>query len=836
MIDGSNISLEDRDNLIRTVLGEAGNQSDEGKAAVAHVIVNRLASGNHGSTPSDVVFEPKQFESWKDPDKRKKLRDIPENSGQYQRAASVVDGVLSGQIEDPTGGAVNFLNKKEQAKRVGGLPDWAKGEGQQIGDHTFFGAPQQTADSGDILDKYGVKTPERAASDAKAGPDVFDQYGVKMPEPVKATAPQPDVSIGANGRPQITVRPQSYGEGMTNQVVQGMPIVAPIMDRAVAATGAGIQPLMGKGKDKNFGERYEENLNQIRAENEKFAHDNPTSSIIANLAGGGMLLGPVMSTNAGGIALGAKGPNLASRVVQGTVGNAALGAVDTYGRGDLDKPDPNAVGQGAVISGAGGAAGPLAAQAVESGTRAVTSALRSRTGPLGDMNSNAVSKLVNAAEGETPQSMLDAGKRAGPHGFVSDYNTGLTDLAGGIADSANPQAKGVVRDAYKARADAQRDRVDKVLTDAMGPRTNIEDFKKFTTETRAAAADPLYEQWRTMPVTPTKELKALMPRLEAAGAFDNAEELAKITGKSFDKKFFTPGAQKNFPTAESWDLAKQGLDRKIDSAYSAGDKGLARALIGLKHDMISEIEKTPAGKVWNQARMEFADRSAILDQVEAGRDTFIGGRSGLSRDELAEELRTLKGPELAARIQGARNAVDQAMGETLNGDTTMRNKLLAPNNQEKLRLLLGDDKKADALIQSLKQEHYLGTQDTNVRGGTQTTPKRERLDALKAEPVEPWNWKLNEPMSYLPPKMRESMTLHHIINGWKDQNAQSTMDQLAPFLTKQGPEVVPALRAILAEGQRRAAGAAQGQRMGGALGRIITGPGATTARIQMGAH
>src|SRR5262249_15018982 len=54
---------EDRDYMIRTIAFEAADEPDEGKAAVAYVILNRLKSG-WGDKIKDVVTRPGQFEPW----------------------------------------------------------------------------------------------------------------------------------------------------------------------------------------------------------------------------------------------------------------------------------------------------------------------------------------------------------------------------------------------------------------------------------------------------------------------------------------------------------------------------------------------------------------------------------------------------------------------------------------------------------------------------------------------------------------------------------------------------------------------------------------------------
>jgi hypothetical protein len=51
-------NLEDRDYLIRTVAFEAGNEPSLGKAAVAHVVLNRKKSGRWGHQIKKIVTQP----------------------------------------------------------------------------------------------------------------------------------------------------------------------------------------------------------------------------------------------------------------------------------------------------------------------------------------------------------------------------------------------------------------------------------------------------------------------------------------------------------------------------------------------------------------------------------------------------------------------------------------------------------------------------------------------------------------------------------------------------------------------------------------------------------
>ena len=130
-------NLEDRDYLIRTVAFEAGNEPALGKAAVAHVVLNRKRIGKWGHNIRKIVTQPWQFEPWMT--RRDEIQKLSPNDPQYRKAARIADGVLDGDIPDPTAGATHFLNATIVRQRRGGsLPRWAQGEGLVIGRHTFY--------------------------------------------------------------------------------------------------------------------------------------------------------------------------------------------------------------------------------------------------------------------------------------------------------------------------------------------------------------------------------------------------------------------------------------------------------------------------------------------------------------------------------------------------------------------------------------------------------------------------------------------------------------------------------------------------------------------------
>src|SRR5262245_57206931 len=178
--------------MIRTIAFEASGESDEGKAAVAYVILNRVKSGVWGDSIKDVVTHPWQFEPWMT--RRKEMEKLSRDDPSYQHAAQIADAVLTGQTADPTAGATYFLNSNLVERRGGSLPEWARGEGQQIGAHTFY-APERLTLRGQTI---------RASGDAR----LAQAYRLAKPHTISGDIP-PDRATRPTFSP-ISPLPPSY--------------------------------------------------------------------------------------------------------------------------------------------------------------------------------------------------------------------------------------------------------------------------------------------------------------------------------------------------------------------------------------------------------------------------------------------------------------------------------------------------------------------------------------------------------------------------------------------------------------------------------------------------
>jgi spore germination cell wall hydrolase CwlJ-like protein len=132
------LSASDRDHVIRTIWGEAANEPAAGQEAVAHVIRNRVVTGQWGDSATDVVLARSQFEPWNTAAGRERMQSLSSTSAEYQRIGAIVDRVFAGEVPDNTHGATHFYAPAAQAALARDAPDWATNRLATIGGHEFY--------------------------------------------------------------------------------------------------------------------------------------------------------------------------------------------------------------------------------------------------------------------------------------------------------------------------------------------------------------------------------------------------------------------------------------------------------------------------------------------------------------------------------------------------------------------------------------------------------------------------------------------------------------------------------------------------------------------------
>lgn len=215
------LSKRDRNLIIRTVLGEADAEPDEGQKAVASVILNRLRNGDFGKSIPQIVAAKNQFEPWMTPQGRSRMLGYAVDGPEYARAAANVDAILSGADTDPTGGATYFYAPKAQAALGRQAPDFAQGQQPVIiGKHQFYARGQQNAqvasnDQGFVPRvTAAATTPKEQTAAAPAG-NMFDDV----------TAPQQDADAASFSQ-------RFSGEGFGTPATNAPELAKTLQDKA----------------------------------------------------------------------------------------------------------------------------------------------------------------------------------------------------------------------------------------------------------------------------------------------------------------------------------------------------------------------------------------------------------------------------------------------------------------------------------------------------------------------------------------------------------------------------------------------------------------------------
>ncbi len=145
-VGGEGALQREIDCLARNIYFEARLEPEEGRRAVAHVVLNRVADERWPNTPCRVIAEgfPDagvlcQFSWYCD-----SRPNWPQRGAHWRDALALAQQVYRGHAPDPTGGALWY-----HADYVD--PDWrhALRQGPRIGRHIFYHDPRRPGSPGD---------------------------------------------------------------------------------------------------------------------------------------------------------------------------------------------------------------------------------------------------------------------------------------------------------------------------------------------------------------------------------------------------------------------------------------------------------------------------------------------------------------------------------------------------------------------------------------------------------------------------------------------------------------------------------------------------------------
>ena len=124
--------------LAQTIYGEARGEGYAGMAAVANVVMNRVAIGGWwGDNVIAVCKAPWQFSAWNEGDPNRRVIEAmrPGDNAVFDMAYEIAGKAVAGTLPDITGGATHYYARGSIAE-----PSWARGavKTASLGGHDFF--------------------------------------------------------------------------------------------------------------------------------------------------------------------------------------------------------------------------------------------------------------------------------------------------------------------------------------------------------------------------------------------------------------------------------------------------------------------------------------------------------------------------------------------------------------------------------------------------------------------------------------------------------------------------------------------------------------------------
>jgi hypothetical protein len=763
----------DRDFLIRTIIGEAANQPDLGKAAVAHVVLNRVSDGGfQGDNIQQVVTAPKQFEPWGT--RAAALKAIPPTSPQYQDAASIADGVLSGIIPDPTGGATHFANVKTVAQRgdpAGRPGGWLSQMGNvtQIGDHTFGNADagRSARPKADTMDVWGELEKNASSnvgkgffqpSDAQGNvaPDVWGELTARAQgnaKPATATAEAPRAAA-----PPAT----SAATAVASGALGGVPVVGPAILGGAERAAAGINSLV-------HGTPYDQELARAQGLTNQLQQEHPIATGIGNAYGAVASTVPLMAAAPAAFGIG-EGAMLARTAASALTG-AGLGGADAASRSAVANrglPSGGEVAKGAAIGGAFGAAGPIGGQLIGQGANklydAASNVLLSRTSGISTGARNA---LMAAIGQDTPDAIRAELSQLGPKAMLADTGSATQGLAQGVA--VKPGGSELIKQ-IEARTAGAQDRIRQAVS-RLGPAEDAQTVKDTIIQTRKALDSVNYPA--ALENAPPVDVKPIVKQIDRL--LETAEGKQKTALESLRGNLVEAPAQPAVPggptglldasgspmvstgkpaTEATYKSAAENLHNikgEIDAVINHGAPGLGveqgavarqQGALKLVRGQLNEAleRQIPGYAEANKASSALAKRA---EAVEAGYKNTLSGSATQNGQALATperfkaEFDTKPLGEQVAQAKGLLARINQMVGVNRNDLGAMRNALQGEEgwNTGKMATVLGDQP-VNNLMGAVNRETAFGQTHNAVVGNAQSAFRTEAARALdKANPA-----------------------------------------------------------------------------------------------------
>lgn len=705
----ASLNETERDLIVRTILAEAGNEPDKGKAAVAHAILNRMKAGAFGEGVHGVLFKPNAFEPWGlSMSDKNHPHAINPNTKAYKQTSALLDDVIGGHVADPTGGATHFLNEDVVKKRRGGtLPPWAKGEGQRIGNHTFH-KPDSDTLAMSAKEKFDASSAFSQWEGGAVGKELTKSEGDKF-DPAKAfgqweatpTKPVESEAKSARYDPlDVNARSKAENEAQKKVMGENYPEFAKKAQEKETAQARTDEFSPGKAVAEHFTSSKELMKSGAEDVSKSLQAKEASASGFAKSVGG-----------ASKTALGAAGALLSP--LTGLIGETGKEIGKVTGNREFGEKLPLVVPSFTTAK---------TAISLAPGTQALRKLVEI-------IPENRVSETIQRLE-------------SNPSLTPMDVNKTYRSLGKGIAvDPASPKAQQIMQDFVEMRSATTKQSV-RDAAETLGkmpqPLAVLENIQQKAVDVGKKIIEPIVASSKPADVTPIikfidKEVGSAYGRTPSAYQSRLEQLRDEIRGSWADRNPMLAEVKGENGLHKIQSDLRAEADNLLNSAVGS-ERTLGHKLMQVRDKLVGSVDAASGGK-YRESLGKYRSAKEVEDSFNRGMsfEKNRKGEAGILEDSTESWQRWIKGAteeEKSAARLGALVSIKDKLEATRTAKGVADIPLIN-RSEDKLSILFGE-KKANEFFRQMRDERRKMMTLREVEGGSDTA---ERLLGAKGSPV-----------------------------------------------------------------------------------------------------
>lgn len=488
-------------------------------------------------------------------------------------------------------------------------------------------------------------------------------------------------------------------------------------DEIKGGIAAGTAKLFGgeATKDVPISELYTEARDAERTKQNQAREEYPIQSIATGL---------VSDVGATGKFL--KGANTVKNLAKQ---GGAIAGLTAVGENEDTKEMPEDVIYGTALGLMGGVIVGKAAQGIKESYGVIANLISKNKDPE-KQAINILSKYINPEDAKVVANKLISAEQKQRQILLPDISSdevqGLTRLLGKTEGSKN-----IIADVFSKRTVGSNRRVANAINNKVSSEAYFGSLDEVS-KARKALADPLYK--KAYEEGNKKIQKLMKPKVTEKSIYisDGLGGVKKeITREEIPAKplFDNPNIQKYISKAKNdplfvdsrisnndfavLDGAKKMIDDDINAAMKDNKKEKARALLGIKNQIVNTLEEV--SPTYKQARQVFADESSLMTAQQEGLD-FNKYRP----EELKRFMGSLSSGEEDAFKIGVRENLMRSVDKTPDGLSSARKIFARPENRNQLKIIFDNPKEYSDFARRMNDEMRIFNTKQRILGGSRT--------------------------------------------------------------------------------------------------------------------